>query len=55
MGRTKFEQGLIKLSDSTYLIGADTLHMNTAGGAENSGNISSADANMINKLKGYLP
>jgi len=39
MGRTKFQHGLIKLTDSTYLIGADTLHLNTAGGAENSGNV----------------
>ncbi|HWK02511.1 MAG TPA: hypothetical protein VNS58_02700 [Puia sp.] len=30
-GRTQFRRGLIKINDSLYLIGADTLHMNNAG------------------------
>jgi hypothetical protein len=38
-GRTVFQRGLIKITDSTYLIGADTLHLNNMGGLENIGNV----------------
>jgi len=30
-GRTEFRKALIKINDSTYLVGADTLHLNNAG------------------------
>jgi hypothetical protein len=32
-GRTRFKRGLIRINDSLYIIGADTLHLNNAGGA----------------------
>ncbi len=38
-GRTVFQHGLIKINDSLYLIGADTLHLNNFGGLENIGNV----------------
>jgi len=38
-GRTVFQHGLIKINDSMYLIGADTLHLNNFGGLENIGNV----------------
>ncbi len=38
-GRTVFQHGLIKINDSMYLIGSDTLHLNNFGGLENIGNV----------------
>lgn len=38
-GRTEFRRGLVKISDSVYLIGKDTLHLNNAGGTVSPANV----------------
>jgi hypothetical protein len=49
-GRTHFQKGLIKLSDSTYIIGADTLNL-SPGGSVNAWRL---NGNAINPLTNFL-
>jgi hypothetical protein len=38
-GRTEFRHGLIRISDTLYLIGSDTLHLSGVGGSSNGKNV----------------